>query len=141
MLTPGRAKDGSGYPRGLKGEEIPLSGRIVAIADVFDALTSERPYKKVWTVEQATDLITDGAGKHFDPTLVPLFLERLPDVLEVKERYAESKAAPGLGQSVRRAYEYLQWQRASPTGPSNVIGRMQPTVRPSANRPWCRERR
>lgn len=62
--------DGSGYPYGLAGEKIPLSGRLMAIADVYDALVSTRPYKKAMTHEQALDVITEGAGNHFDPFLV-----------------------------------------------------------------------
>ena len=81
--------DGSGYPAGLSGEDIPLSGRIVAITDVFDALTSERPYKQAWAVEDAVNLIENDAGTHFDPNLVPLFRERLPEILEIKDEYAE----------------------------------------------------
>jgi len=67
--------DGSGYPKRLKGEEIPLQGRLMAIADVYDALVSERPYKKPYTHEEAVNIIKDGRGKHFDPDLVDLFLE------------------------------------------------------------------
>ncbi len=85
--------DGSGYPKGLQGEEIPLFGRIVAIADVFDALTTARPYKKAWTVEAAMALIEDGAGKHFDPGLLPALHQALPEMLKIKERYAEDKGA------------------------------------------------
>lgn len=85
--------DGSGYPNGLKGEDIPLSGRIIAIADVFDALTTERPYKKAWSVEDAVSTIEKDAGSHFDPKLVKVFLEILPQALEIKEQYAEEKAA------------------------------------------------
>lgn len=62
--------DGTGYPNGLKGEEIPLAARIVAIADVFDALTSIRPYKEAWSFEKAYQYICDESGKHFDPKLV-----------------------------------------------------------------------
>ena len=65
--------DGSGYPYGLKGEEIPLIGRLMAIADVYDALVSERPYKKAFPHEMAVDIIVGEAGKHFDPTLVEVF--------------------------------------------------------------------
>jgi len=67
--------DGSGYPRGLKGEEIPLQGRLLAIADVYDALTSNRPYKKAFTHKEAVDIIAKGRGTHFDPVLLDLFLE------------------------------------------------------------------
>jgi putative two-component system response regulator len=66
--------DGTGYPRGLRGEEIPLSGRIVAVADVFDALTHERPYKKAWPVEQAVEEIEQQSERHFDPRIVEAFL-------------------------------------------------------------------
>jgi len=84
--------DGSGYPLKLKGEEIPIEGRIIAIADVFDALTTERPYKKAWTVEDAVNLIDQDSGSHFDPSLVLLFHEVLPSILDIKEQYAESTA-------------------------------------------------
>ncbi|ACA19677.1 response regulator receiver modulated metal dependent phosphohydrolase [Methylobacterium sp. 4-46] len=72
--------DGTGYPRGLKGEEIPLSGRIVAVADVFDALTSARPYKAAWSLEAARDHVRAQAGTHFDPAVVEAFLGRWPAV-------------------------------------------------------------
>ncbi|PMJ88745.1 two-component system response regulator [Vibrio sp. 10N.261.55.A7] len=77
--------DGSGYPHGTKGEDIPLSARIVAIADVFDALTSERPYKKAWPIEKAISLLEEEAGKHFDPNLVPIFVSKLDDVLAIRD--------------------------------------------------------
>ncbi|WP_084539505.1 response regulator [Halodesulfovibrio marinisediminis] len=89
-LTHHEKWDGTGYPYNLAGEAIPLSGRVVAIADVFDALTSERPYKHAWAVEDAVALIQENAGKHFDPDLVPLFLKELPAVLEIKKKYAEN---------------------------------------------------
>ncbi len=82
--------DGSGYPCGLAGEEIPLTGRVVAVADVFDALTTERPYKKAWSVEDATKFLKEQSGKHFDPKLVSLFLEILPDILNIRAEYYES---------------------------------------------------
>jgi putative two-component system response regulator len=66
--------DGSGYPHGLKGEEIPLAARVFAIVDVFDALTSDRPYRKAWTYEKAYQYIELQAGKHFDPEIVKVFL-------------------------------------------------------------------
>ncbi|MCU7834067.1 MAG: two-component system response regulator [gamma proteobacterium symbiont of Taylorina sp.] len=81
--------NGKGYPNGLKGEYIPISGRIIAIADVFDALTTERPYKKAWTVDDALDLIKQEAGEHFDPELVKVFMNVIPDILELKAKYAE----------------------------------------------------
>ncbi|WPB57862.1 two-component system response regulator [Xylophilus sp. GOD-11R] len=88
-LTHHEKWDGSGYPRGLAGEAIPLVGRIVAIADVFDALTSERPYKHAWPIEKAVELLREQAGKHFDPRLVQIFLEHLPAFLEVRDRFPE----------------------------------------------------
>ncbi|WP_286233934.1 response regulator [Thalassotalea sediminis] len=81
--------NGTGYPHGLKGEEIPLSGRIVAIADVFDALTSERPYKKAWSEEKAIQLLLDEAGEHFDPNLVPIFIECIAKVREIQQHYKD----------------------------------------------------
>lgn len=85
--------DGSGYPRRLQGEDIPLAGRIVALADVFDALTTARPYKPAWPVEQAVAYIRSASGQHFDPDLVPLFLDRLPELLDIRERWLEEPAA------------------------------------------------
>jgi putative two-component system response regulator len=85
--------DGGGYPRGLAGEAIPRVARIVAIADVFDALTSERPYKRAWTVEDAVDFLRAESGRHFDPVLVPLFLGCLPEVLAVRARWSEPAGA------------------------------------------------
>ena len=67
--------DGSGYPRGLKGEQIPLPGRIIAVADVYDAMTSERPYRKAMKPAKALDVIREGAGKQFDPAVVEAFLQ------------------------------------------------------------------
>ncbi len=67
--------DGTGYPLGLCGEEIPLSARIVALADVYDALRSKRPYKDPWPNEKAMELIKSESGKHFDPVIVDAFLE------------------------------------------------------------------
>lgn len=81
--------DGSGYPNGLKGYDIPLEGRIAAIADVFDALTSERPYKKAWTVEEAVELLKEQSGKHFDPELVEIFIQELPKIIDIKMKFAE----------------------------------------------------
>lgn len=88
-LTHHERWDGSGYPRGLQGEDIPVVGRIVAVADVFDALTTQRPYKKAWPLNEAIAYIREQRGKHFDPHLVEVFLEQMPAVLEVKERWAE----------------------------------------------------
>lgn len=81
--------DGTGYPAGIRGTDIPLFSRIVAVADVFDALTSERPYKKAWTLEAAVDFLVKGSGTHFDPQCVQAFLDGWEDVLEIRERYQE----------------------------------------------------
>jgi putative two-component system response regulator len=81
--------DGSGYPHGLQGEAIPIEARIVALADVFDALTSKRPYKEAWSVEDALAHIRQQAGRHFDPRVVELLEQELPAILDIKERWAE----------------------------------------------------
>jgi putative two-component system response regulator len=74
--------DGSGYPRGLKGEEIPIQGRIMALADVYDALVSERPYKKAFSHAEAVKIILEGKGSQFDPELTDIFIE----VIESRDR-------------------------------------------------------
>lgn len=79
--------DGSGYPFGLSGENIPMSARIVAIADVFDALTMVRPYKEAWPIEKAFETIQQGAGTHFDPGLVDLFLSIRQEIIGIKEAW------------------------------------------------------
>jgi putative two-component system response regulator len=81
--------DGTGYPSGLSGETIPLSGRICAVADVFDALTSARPYKEAWTTERALEHIRGQSGTHFDPKLVDAFDAALPKILAIKEAYVD----------------------------------------------------
>jgi putative two-component system response regulator len=81
--------DGSGYPAGLAGEHIPLEARIVAVADVFDALTSVRPYKKAWAPEDAMAHIAAQAGQHFDPELVHLFAPLLPELLDIRQRWQD----------------------------------------------------
>jgi putative two-component system response regulator len=85
--------DGSGYPKGLAGDAIPESARIVALADVFDALTMSRPYKEPWTVAEAVDEIKRGAGSHFEPRLVELFEKILPEILRIKDVW-DLKEAP-----------------------------------------------
>jgi putative two-component system response regulator len=75
--------DGKGYPNGLSGEAIPLEGRIVALADVFDALCSERPYKKAWPIDKAYDEIVGLAGSHFDPAVVKAFQAKWPAIVDV----------------------------------------------------------
>jgi len=81
--------DGSGYPAGLAGNAIPLDARIVALADVFDALTSERPYKKAWAPGDAIAHIQEQAGRHFDPALVECFVPLLAQLLDIRARWAD----------------------------------------------------
>jgi response regulator RpfG family c-di-GMP phosphodiesterase len=85
--------DGSGYPNGLRGDSIPIFSRIVAVADVFDALTSERPYKEAWPLEQAVEHLRSNAGSHFDPACVEAFLAQWSVVLEIRQRFTELDSA------------------------------------------------
>ena len=85
--------DGSGYPGGLAGTDIPQAGRIVAVADVFDALTSPRPYKKAWPVDEAVAFLTAQSGSHFDPEIVTHFLKLLPEILAIRELNHEPREA------------------------------------------------
>ncbi len=89
-MTHHKKWDGSGYPKGLKGEEIPIEGRIVALADVFEALTSERPYKSAWTMEATVEFLQRESGSHFDPELVDIFMANLPEIVEIKQRWSEA---------------------------------------------------
>ncbi|WP_408071715.1 HD domain-containing phosphohydrolase [Butyrivibrio sp. JL13D10] len=79
--------DGKGYPEGLHGEAIPLSARIMAVADVFDALTSKRVYKPALPLEEAVDILKDGAGSQFDPKCVEVFLDSMPEVMVILHKY------------------------------------------------------
>jgi putative two-component system response regulator len=88
-LTHHEKWDGSGYPHGWSGEAIPLEGRLVALADVYDALTSERPYKKAWPHEEAFAFIREQAGRHFDPKLTPLFLGLGAEIIHISKTYQE----------------------------------------------------
>ncbi len=81
--------DGSGYPAGLRGEDIPLYGRICAVADVFDALTNRRPYKEAFSNEVSLDIMKAGRGSHFDPRVLDLFLEGFDAILAIKASYAD----------------------------------------------------
>jgi len=82
--------DGSGYPRGLSANEIHIYGRITAVADVFDALGSDRVYKKAWDDDKIFKLFKEERGKHFDPTLVDLFFENIDDILLIREKYKDN---------------------------------------------------
>uniref|UniRef100_UPI00404769AC HD domain-containing phosphohydrolase n=1 Tax=Aliarcobacter sp. TaxID=2321116 RepID=UPI00404769AC len=81
--------DGSGYPNGLLGESIPIFGRITSIADVFDALTSSRPYKNAWKIEEAFALLEKEKGLHFDPKLVDLFIENKDAVIDIYNEFSQ----------------------------------------------------
>ncbi len=88
-LTHHERWDGEGYPRGLHGEEIPLEGRVTAVADVFDALSSKRPYKKAFPLDECFRLVESDAGKHFDPQVVQVFLESRSQVLAIEKAYRD----------------------------------------------------
>lgn len=82
--------DGKGYPNQLPGEKIPVMGRIVSVADIFDALTSKRPYKPPWSIDEAMDYIKKNSGKIFDPALVKAFFEIVPKILSIKDEFQEN---------------------------------------------------
>lgn len=84
--------DGSGYPDGLAGTNIPIAGRITAIADVFDALTSRRPYKEPFSVEKSLDILRDGKGNHFDPDVVDAFFSIEEDIRAIRKRFEDDTA-------------------------------------------------
>ncbi len=88
--------DGSGYPRGLRGERIPLAARILAIVDVYDALTSERPYKQAWSHDEAMAWIRERAGSHFDPALAATFASRGAEIDGIRARLADAPAERGV---------------------------------------------
>ena len=102
--------DGSGYPNSLKGEELPFEGRICAVCDVFDAFTSERPYKKAWPVDEAVAYINENSGSHFDPALVPLFNGVLDDIPRIgreppdEEEHASPVPIPPPSRAAPRAW-------------------------------------
>jgi len=89
-LTHHERWDGTGYPNKLKGSNIPLFGRIVPVADVFDALTSERPYKKAWQIDAAIEEIKHIRGHHLDPHIVDAFMKKVPEVTEVCLKFADT---------------------------------------------------
>ncbi len=92
-LTHHERWDGKGYPRGLEGEEIPLVSRIVAVCDVYDALTSTRPYREAHPEGRALEMMADECGKHFDPDVYHAFLEALPKMRSVRGRFSDRTAA------------------------------------------------
>lgn len=95
--------DGSGYPNGLKGTDIPIEARIVAVADVFDALCSQRPYKPAWPKDRALQEIVDGSGRHFDPACVAAFRRRWAEISTLFDAAAEDIAPQPVAEKVARA--------------------------------------
>jgi putative two-component system response regulator len=89
-LTHHEKFNGKGYPYGIKGADIPLFGRVVAIADVFDALTSSRPYKEAWPIDKAVALLKSERGEHFDPKLVDIFVGNIDKLLAIYSRQKEN---------------------------------------------------
>lgn len=81
--------DGSGYPNGLKGHAIPIEGRMTAVADVFDALSTKRPYKKAFPLDKCVEIIREGSGRHFDPMIVEAFMARLPEIRQIQSECAD----------------------------------------------------
>lgn len=100
-LTHHEKFNGSGYPYGLHGDQIPLVGRICAISDVFDALCSERPYKHAWPIDKAVAEIKRGSGTHFDPELVTLFGGALPEIVQIAQRFRETALSPAQASSAK----------------------------------------
>ena len=86
--------DGSGYPQGLRGEAIPLEARIVALADVYDALTSGRPYKQPFSAEKALEIIREGIGKHFDPQIHEAFSASVDEIQAIQSSLTDHAEAP-----------------------------------------------
>ena len=82
--------DGTGYPLGLVGDAIPIEGRIVAVADVFDALSSSRPYKKAYSIDRCVQILSDGRNTHFDPRVLDAFLRRINEASLIHQRYVDS---------------------------------------------------
>ena len=97
-LTHHERWDGDGYPNRLRGADIPIEGRIAAICDVFDALTSERPYKEAWEIDDACKFISGESGKAFDPDLVAIFNQLRPAFEDIRMTYADrvEEFDPGL---------------------------------------------
>jgi putative two-component system response regulator len=93
-LTHHEKWNGSGYPNGLKGKQIPLAGRIVALADVFDALTSKRTYKEPFSVQESNRIIEEGRCKHFDPAVVDAFFSIQDEILQIKAQFEDYSHNP-----------------------------------------------
>lgn len=97
-LTHHEKWDGTGYPRGLRGSEIPLAGRITAIADAFDVMLSKRPYKEPFTLQQTLAIINQSRGSHFDPKVVDAFFAGQDEIFAIKEKY-EAESLTWVGDS------------------------------------------
>jgi hemerythrin-like metal-binding protein len=115
-LTHHEKWDGSGYPKGLTGMAIPLSGRICALADVFDALTSERPYKDAWPFEEAVAHVVDQAGRHFDPDVVSAFLGALDEARLVHTLYQAGTVDPWLDLPSHLSDRPMSWRETYSVG-------------------------
>jgi hemerythrin-like metal-binding protein len=116
--------NGSGYPVGLKGERIPLAGRICAVADVFDALTSKRPYKEPWPVAKAVEYIEKESGHSFDPAVVEAFNRAVPEILRIRELYRDSIINPhdilSLPPLAPRSGVWINWDESIKIGISVI---------------------
>ncbi|WP_234084063.1 bacteriohemerythrin [Azonexus sp. R2A61] len=112
--------DGGGYPEGLAGEDIPLLARICAVSDVFDALTSRRPYKDPWPVDQAVAWVREKSGSHFDPAVVAGFMQALPEVMRIRELYRDDIIDPNqvldLPELPPHQCEWVRWDDALSVG-------------------------
>jgi hemerythrin-like metal-binding protein len=112
--------NGAGYPKGLSGEDIPVLARICAVADVFDALTSKRPYKTPWDVIEAADWVIAESGKHFDPAVVRAFEAALPEILRIRELYRDDIIDPKQTVTLLplppRANSWVEWDESLSVG-------------------------
>jgi putative two-component system response regulator len=120
-LTHHEKWDGSGYPNGLTGERIPLYGRICAVADVFDALTSPRPYKKPLSVQEACAIMRDSRGTHFDPRILDVFLDNLEEVVRIHQRFQLESFLRDPGSSLFPAESRSAMKRIPPPVPAERI--------------------
>ncbi|MDD5295612.1 MAG: bacteriohemerythrin [Rhodocyclaceae bacterium] len=112
--------DGQGYPRGQRGEDIPILARVCAVADVFDALTSPRPYKHAWPLEEALTWVHDHSGTQFDPAVVRAFDTALPDILRIRELYRDDIIDPkqvlSLPPPTERPDGWVSWDESLAVG-------------------------
>jgi len=114
VLTHHERWDGLGYPNGLAGEEIPIGGRIISLVDVFDALTSNRPYRRAMTPDEAAQVLVEGGGKQFDPALVKIFLDILPRVWrETEEMEADASKNMPMTSSVQKGSALIRISQAA----------------------------